>query len=143
VLAIRFAHDQGAAALYFLAFAKWLIGDNDAAFRLIGEAKSLAERVGHAPTSVAAYGISAWLDCVRGDHARARANSETAVRLARDFDLPLWRSTAGFCLAWTMAASDGNVPPGMTRRPRELPHRHTVRVSRSPAPRMSRRDTPA
>ena len=79
----------------------------DAAWRLIGEGKSLAERVGHPPTSVAAYAIAVWLDCVRGDHAHARANAETAVAIARDFDLPLWRSTAEFCLAWTRAASDG------------------------------------
>ena len=38
----------GAASRYYLAYAKCLLGDMDAAFRLIGEAKSLAERVGAA-----------------------------------------------------------------------------------------------
>jgi tetratricopeptide (TPR) repeat protein len=106
-LAVRFAHDQGVAARHYLAFAKWLIGDMDGASRLIGEAKSPAERVGHPPTSVAAYAIAAWLDCVRGDHSQARANAESAIGLARDFDLPLWRWTAGFCLSWARAASEG------------------------------------
>ena len=96
----------GAASRYYLAYAKCLLGDMDAAFRLIGEAKSLAERVGHPPTSVATYAIAAWLDCVRGDHAHARPNVETAVALARDFGLPLWLANAEFVLAWTRAASD-------------------------------------
>ena len=106
-LAIRFAHDQGVAARYYLAFAEWMLGDVEAAFRLVGEAKRMAEQLGHPPTSVAAYGIPAWLDIVRGDLVRARANSETALAFARDFGLPLWRSLVEFVLGWTRAASEG------------------------------------
>jgi tetratricopeptide (TPR) repeat protein len=104
--AIRFAHDQGVGAQYYLAFAKWMLGDAEAAFRLIGEPKRLAERVAHPPTSVAAHAIAAWLDIVRGDPIPARANAETALALARDFDLPLWRSLAESVVAWTTAASE-------------------------------------
>jgi class 3 adenylate cyclase/tetratricopeptide (TPR) repeat protein len=106
-LAIRFAHDHGVAARYYLAFAKWLLGDAEAAFRLVGEAKRLAGRLGHPPTSAAAHAVPAWLDNVRGDHIRARRNAETALALARDFDLPFWRVNAEFHLAWAKAASEG------------------------------------
>jgi class 3 adenylate cyclase/tetratricopeptide (TPR) repeat protein len=106
-LAVRFAHDHGVAARNYLAFAKWLLGDGDAAFRLVGEAKRLAGRLGHAPSSAAAYAIPAWLDNVRGDHIRARRNAEAALALARDFDLPFWRVNAEFHLAWAKAASEG------------------------------------
>jgi class 3 adenylate cyclase/tetratricopeptide (TPR) repeat protein len=106
-LAVRFAHDHGVAARYYLAFAKWLLGDAEAAFRLVGEAKRLADRLGHPPTSAAAHAIPAWLDNMRGDHVRARHNAETALALARDFDLPFWRVNAEFHLAWAMAALEG------------------------------------
>jgi class 3 adenylate cyclase/tetratricopeptide (TPR) repeat protein len=106
-LAIRFATDQGVGSRNYLAFTKWLLGDMDAAFMAIGEAKRLAERVGHPPSSAAAYMVAAGLDCMRGDYARGQANAANALAFARDFDLPLWRSSAQFLLAWTRAASDG------------------------------------
>ena len=88
-LAIRFTNDQGVSSRYYLAFAKWLLGHMGAAWGVIGEAKGLAERVAHPPTTAALHTIAAWLDCVRGDHARARANAEKAISLARSFNLPL------------------------------------------------------
>jgi hypothetical protein len=106
-LAIRFATDQGVGSRNYLAFTKWLLGDIDAAFRVIGEAKRLAERVGHPPSSAVIYAVAAWLDCVRGDHARGQANAANAFAFARDFDLPLWRASAEFCLSWARAISDG------------------------------------
>jgi predicted ATPase len=106
-LAIRFGADQGVGARNYLALTKWLLGDIDAAFRVMGEAKRLAERVGHPPSSAAAYVNAAWLDCMRGDYARGQANAANALAFARDFDLPLWRSGAESLLALTRAASDG------------------------------------
>jgi tetratricopeptide (TPR) repeat protein len=104
-LAIRFGADQGVGSRYYLAFTKWLLGDIDAAFRVIGEAKRLAERVGHPPSSATLYAVGAWLDCARGDHARGQANAANALAFARDFDLPLWLSAAEFFLTWATAAS--------------------------------------
>jgi predicted ATPase len=106
-LAIRFAHDQGVTARHFLAFAKWVLGDVEAGLRLIGEAKCLAERVDHPPTSAGTYGIAAWLDNVRGDHNRARENADKTLALSSDFGLPFWRSCAEFWVAWARAASEG------------------------------------
>ena len=106
-LAIRFTNDQGVSSRYYLAFAKWLLGHMGAALDVIGEAKSLAECVAHPPTTAALHTVAAWLDCVRGDHARARANAEKAIPLACSFNLPLWLGAAEFFLAWSRAISDG------------------------------------
>jgi predicted ATPase len=106
-LAIRFGADQGVGSRNYLAFTKWLLGDIDASFRMIGEAKRLAERVGHPPSSATIYAVAAWLDCARGDHTRGQANAANALAFARDFDLPLWLSAAEFCLDWARAISDG------------------------------------
>jgi tetratricopeptide (TPR) repeat protein len=106
-LAVQFAHDPAVAARYYLAYAKWMLGDIDAASRVVAEAKSLAERVDHPPTTVALYMIVAMLDCIRNDHRRARANAEKALALARDSNLALWRLLAEFPLSWATTASDG------------------------------------
>ena len=106
-LAVRFAHDPAVAARYYLACAKWVRGDIDAASRVVAEAKSLAERVDHPPTTVALYMIVAMLDCIHNDHRRARANAEKALALARDSNLALWRLLAEFPLSWATAASNG------------------------------------
>jgi predicted ATPase len=106
-LAVRFAHDQGVGARYYLAFAKWILGDAQAAFQLVGEGKRLAERLRHPPTTVAMYAISAWLDMVRSDPLSARSNAEAVLALAREFELALWRAQVEFVLAWSQGALEG------------------------------------
>ena len=106
-LAVRFGQDLGAASRYSRAFVQWMLGDGEAAARLIREAKNLAERIGHPPTSVAVFGIAAWLDNVRGDHEQALANAERALALAREFEMPLWRVNSSFWLAWSKAGLEG------------------------------------
>jgi hypothetical protein len=106
-LAVRFAHDQGVGARYYLSFAKWILGDAQSAFRLVGEGKRMAERLGHPPTSVAMYAIAGWLDMVRSDPLSARSNAETALALARNFELRFWRGMVEFVVNWSRAASEG------------------------------------
>jgi class 3 adenylate cyclase/predicted ATPase len=106
-LAVPFGLDQGAASRYSRAFAQWMLGDGEAAGRLIAEAKSLAERVRHPPTSAAVFGLAAWLDNIRGDHEKALANAERSLALAREFGMPLWRANSDFWLAWSKAGLDG------------------------------------
>jgi len=103
-LAVRFSYDPGVVARYYLGFTKWLLGDAAAASKLVSDAHSLAERIGHSPTIVAAFGITAFLDCVRRDPTRALANAERAVALAGEFNLPTWRMIGALSLSWARAA---------------------------------------
>jgi predicted ATPase len=103
-LAVRFSYDPGVVARYYLGFTKWLLGDAAAASNLVSDAHSLAERIGHSPTIVATFGITAFLDCVRRDPTRALANAERAVALAGEFNLPTWRMIGALSLSWARAA---------------------------------------
>ena len=110
-LAFHFGQDAGVAAMFYLAFALWPLGDVERAACLVDAAQARIAGLAHVPTR--AYGKSqgAMFELMRGDLSRvARKAAELAAelaRLAREHDLPLWRAFGVFLQGLARAESDG------------------------------------
>jgi tetratricopeptide (TPR) repeat protein len=109
-LAFRFGQDAGVAAMFYLAFTLWPLGDVERAVSLVDAAQARTAGLPHVQTR--AYGKSqgAMFELMRGDLSRALPNAaELAAelaRLARDHDLPLWRAFGVFLQGFARAESD-------------------------------------
>jgi class 3 adenylate cyclase/tetratricopeptide (TPR) repeat protein len=121
-LAFRFGVDPGVAAISFLAFALWPLGE-------VGRAKSLIDlmqtRIADLTyVSTVSFGRShaALFELMRCDQARGAPNAFELARLARDHELPMWRAFGVFLEGWVIAASGapGGGLAGMRRTVDEL-----------------------
>jgi tetratricopeptide (TPR) repeat protein len=99
-LAFRFGHDEGVAAMIDLAFVSWALGEVDRAVALIDRAQERIADLTH--TGTHAYGKfhAGAFYLMRGDRGRAAENAFEVARLAREYDLNLWRALGVFFEGW-------------------------------------------
>ena len=79
-LAFRFGVEPGAAAMVYLAFASWPLGEVDRATSLIDRMQKRIADLTHVGTLAFATGYAAFFQLMRGDKGRA---APKAVELAR------------------------------------------------------------
>jgi predicted ATPase len=111
-LTFRFGLDPGVAAMEFLAFTLWPLGEVDRAISLVDSAQERIADVSHIGT--VAYGKmhAAMFELMRDNHARAAPNVFELVRLTREHDLNLWRAWGVFLGGWA-AAKGGALDKGL------------------------------
>jgi tetratricopeptide (TPR) repeat protein len=120
-LTYRFGQDAGVAAMFYLAFTLWPLGDIGRAMSLVRDAQARTAALTH--VGARAYGIAhaAFFELVRGDHERATPHGVELARLAREHDLSMWRAF-GVALEGLAAAESGAPGGGLeaVRRGAEL-----------------------
>ena len=103
-LAFRFGPDPGVAAMAYLAFASWPLGEVDRAISLIERTQTRMAGVAHVTTLALGRMHAALFEMMCGDRARAASNASELSRLMREHDLPLWRAFGLFVGGWATAA---------------------------------------
>ena len=89
-LALRFGLDAGAAAMLYLAFTLWPLGDIGRAVSLVGDAEARIESLAHVGTRAAGRMRAALFAVMRGDMSRAAQIGVELARLAHEHDLPFF-----------------------------------------------------
>ena len=95
-LAFRFGQDAGVAAMLFLAFVLWQLGEVERAVSLVGGAQERIASVTHVGTHAYGKMLVAMFELMRRNPARAAANAVELARVAREHDLPIWRAHGAF-----------------------------------------------
>ena len=113
-LAFRFGPDPGVLAMLYLALTLWPMGDIGRAVSLVGRAEARIADLTHVGTLAPGRMHAAMVDLLRGDRARVAPNAFELTRLAREFDLNLFRAFGVFLEGWASAAS-GSGLEGMRR----------------------------
>jgi predicted ATPase len=103
-LAFRFGPDPGVLAMHYLALTLWLMGDIGRAVSLVGRAEARIADLTHVGTLAPGRMHAAMFDLMRGDRARVAPNAFELTRLAREFDLNLFRAFSVFLEGWATAA---------------------------------------
>ena len=116
-LAFRFGPDPGVLAMHYLALTIWPMGDIGRAVSLVGRAEARIADLTHVGTLAPGRMHAAMFDLMRGDRARVAANAFELIRLAREFDLNLFRAFGVFLEGWASTASgaSGGRLEGMRR----------------------------
>ena len=116
-LAFRFGPDAGVLAMHYLALTLWAMGDIGRAVSLVGRAEARIADLTHVGTLAPGRMHAAMFDLMRGDRARVAANAFELTRLAREFDLNLFRAFSVFLEGWASPASgaSGSGLEGMRR----------------------------
>jgi tetratricopeptide (TPR) repeat protein len=125
-LAFRFGHDAGVAAMFFLAFTLWPLGDVGRAVSLVGDADARITGLDHIGTRAFNIMHAAMFALIHGDLSRAAQNAVQLARLTREHDLPMWRAYAVF-LGGVASAQSGGPGDGledMRRGAALLPEQH-------------------
>ena len=104
-LAFRFGPDPGALAMHYLALTLWPMGDIERAVSLVGRADARIADLTHVGTLAPGRMHAAMFDLMRGDRARVAPSALELTRLAREFDLNLFRAFGVFLEGWASAAS--------------------------------------
>jgi class 3 adenylate cyclase/tetratricopeptide (TPR) repeat protein len=104
-LAFRFGHDVGVAAMLFLAFTVWPLGDSGRAISLIGDADARIASLGHIGSRATERALMAVFELMRGDHQRAQTNTSDLVRIVREHNLPVLHAYGAFLEGWAVAYS--------------------------------------
>jgi class 3 adenylate cyclase/predicted ATPase len=104
-LAFRFGHDPGVAAMAYLAFASWPLGEVDRAISLIDRTQGRIAGLTHVSTLALGRMHAALFELMRGDHTRAAPNAFKLARLAREQELTMFRAFGVFLEGWATAAS--------------------------------------
>ena len=104
-LAFRFGPDPGVLAMHYLALTLWPMGDIERAVSLVGRAEARIADLTHVGTLAPGRMHAAMFDLMRGDRARVAPNAFELARLAREFDLNLFRAFGVFLEGWASAAS--------------------------------------
>ena len=107
-LAFRFGHDQGVAAMFYLAIVSWPLGEVDRAISLIDRMETRIADLTHVGTLAFGKMHTAMFELMRRDPARAAPNAFELARLAHEHDLNLWRAFGVFLQGW--AASRSGAP---------------------------------
>ena len=111
-LAFRFGHDAGVAAMGFLAFALWPLGEVDRAVSLIDRMQTRIAGISHVGTLGFGRMHAALFELMRGDHARAAANAFELASLAREHELTMYGAFGAF-LEGCATAPDGGPGGGL------------------------------
>ena len=106
-LAFRFGVEPGTAAMVYLAFASWPLGEVDRATSLIDSMQKRIADLSHVGTLAFAIGYAAFFQLMRGDHGRAALNAFEFIRLVRMQELPMFRAFGIFFEGWATSASGG------------------------------------
>ena len=114
-LAFRFGPDPGVLAMHYLALTLWPMGDIGRAVSLVGRAEARIADLTHVGTLAPGRMHAAMFDLMRGDRARVASNAFELTRLAREFDLNLFRAFGVFLEGWASAASGASGLEGMRR----------------------------
>jgi class 3 adenylate cyclase/predicted ATPase len=125
-LAFRFGHDAGVAAMLFLAFTLWTLGDVGRAVSLVGDADARITGLDHVGTRAFTITHTALFALMRGDPSRATQDAVQLAQLTREHDLPLWRAYAVFLdgLARAQSGAPGDGLEDMRRGAELLPEQH-------------------
>jgi predicted ATPase len=120
-LAFRFGHDPGVVAIGFLAITLWPLGEVDRAISLIERMQTRMADLSHVGTLAFGRMHTALFELMRGDAARAAPNAFELARLAREYDLVMWRALGVFLQGCATVAS-GSIGGGLEgmRRGAEL-----------------------
>ena len=102
-LAVRFPPDPGAAAMIYLAFASWALGEFGQAASLIERMRARVEGLSHATTLAHATALTAFFALMRGDRSQAGTSVSELARIVRDHELPLFRAIGEFLVGWADA----------------------------------------
>ena len=95
-LAFRFGHDEGVAAMLYLALTLWPLGDIGRAVSLVGDAEARIADLAHVVTRALGRSYAATFALLRRDTSRAAMNGVELAELTRDHDLPFWRAFGVF-----------------------------------------------
>jgi adenylate cyclase len=106
--------DSGVACLSYRAWSLWFLGYPDQARKCIREALSLAHRVSHALSTVAATIIAAWVYQLLRDQPAASEQVEEAVSLSTEYNFQFWRAIGVIGQGWAMT-EQGLVDDGIAR----------------------------
>jgi class 3 adenylate cyclase/predicted ATPase len=106
-LAFRFGVEPGTAAMVYLAFASWPLGEVDRATSLIDSMQKRIADLSHVGTLAFAIGYAAFFQLMRRDHGRAAPNAFEFIRLVRTQELPMFRAFGMFFEGWGTSASGG------------------------------------
>jgi predicted ATPase len=104
-LAFRFGVEPGAAAMVYLAFASWPLGEVDRAVLLIDSMHRRIADPTHVGTLAFATGYAAFFQLMRGAHGRAAPDAFEFTRLVRMQELPMFRAFGAFFEGWATSAS--------------------------------------
>ena len=111
-LAVRFPPDPGAAAMIYLAFASWALGEFGQAASLIGRMRTRVEGLSHATTLAHATALTAFFALMRGDRSQAGTSVSELAQIVRDHELPLFRAIGEFLVGWA-DAEGGSLAEGL------------------------------
>ena len=106
-LAFRFGHDPGVAAMLFLAFTLWPLGDVGRAVILVGDADARTTGLDHVGTRAFKNMHAAMFALIHGDLSHAAQNAVQLAQLTREHDLPTWRAYSVFLDGLVRAQSGG------------------------------------
>jgi predicted ATPase len=104
-LAFRFGVDPGTAAMVYLAFASWPLGEVDRATSLIDSMQKRITELTHVGTLAFATGYAAFFHLMCGDQGRAAPKAVELIRLVRMQELPMFRAFGVFFEGWAASAS--------------------------------------
>ena len=106
-LAFRFGVEPGIAAMVYLAFVSWPLGEVDRATSLIDSMQKRIANLTHVGTLAFAIGYVTFFQLMRGDRGRAAPNAFEFTRLVRMQELPMFRAFGMFFEGWATSASGG------------------------------------
>jgi tetratricopeptide (TPR) repeat protein len=95
-LAFRFGHDAIAAAMLYLAMTLWPMGEVERAASFEAEAAARTAETTHIGALAYGKAHAVLFELMRGNFSRAVPTAVELARLAREYDLPMWRAVGDF-----------------------------------------------
>jgi class 3 adenylate cyclase/predicted ATPase len=95
-LAFHFGHDEGVAAMLYLALTLWPLGHIGRAVPLVSDAEVRIAELAHVVTRALGRSYAAMFALMRRDMSRAAINGIELAQLTREHDLPFWRAFGVF-----------------------------------------------
>ena len=111
-LTFRFGHDAGVAALAYLAFASWPLGEIDRAILLVERMQARVGKITHVNTLAYSATHAAMFALMSGDRKRAQTNVSELAHIVREHDLPVFRVFGVLFEGWA-AADVGALAEGL------------------------------
>ncbi len=107
-LIAAFGEDPAGAGWSVLAWARWLCGDEHGASAAIARALDRAATLGHPLTETYVHTVAALLAQMRDDPAASLSHATTAVTIASEHAIPVFRAMASTPLAWATGRLGGD-----------------------------------
>jgi class 3 adenylate cyclase/predicted ATPase len=105
-LAFNLGQDLGVAAMGFLIFVLWIVGEVEPSRELEEKMLARARHTGHSGTMVFALGIAAMAATIAGDKGRAARYSAECVDLALQHDMAYWVVHSRFMQSYLLSQQD-------------------------------------